>query len=69
MKEQLQRSIGKPMTFMIAKSRVVLNPKFWEKAQSKKELKQLISNYMTVAYPDYRVIEVHKYYAICEIKR
>lgn len=69
MKEQLQRSIRKPMTFMTARSRVVLNPKFWEQAQSKKELKQLINNYMTVAYPDYRVIEVHKYYAICEIKR
>ena len=54
---------------MTAKSRVVLNPKFWEKAQSKKELKQLISNYMAVAYPDYRVVEVHKYYAICEINR
>ena len=69
MKEQLQRSIGKPMTFMTAKSRVVLNPKFWEKAQSKQELKQLISNYMAVAYPDYKVVEVHKYYAICEINR
>lgn len=57
------------MTFMTARSRVVLNPKFWEKAQSKKELKQLISNYMAVAYPDYRVVEVHKHYAICEINR
>ena len=54
---------------MTARSRVVLNPKFWEKAQSKQELKQLISNYMTVAYPNYKVVEVHKYYAICEINR
>lgn len=48
------------------KSHVVLSKKFWEQAQSKQELKQLIGNYMAVAYPGYQVLEVHKYYAICE---
>lgn len=51
------------------KSKVILSKKFWDKAQSKEELKQLIGNYMAVCYPDYTVIEVHKYYAICDIGR
>ncbi|GGN66369.1 hypothetical protein GCM10007971_36240 [Oceanobacillus indicireducens] len=51
------------------KSKVILSRKLWEQAQSKEELKQLIGNYMAVAYPSYQVIEVHKYYAICEISR
>ena len=54
---------------MMNKSRVQLAKKFWEQAQSKEELKQLIGNYMAVAYPGYEVLEVHKYYAICEISR
>lgn len=51
---------------MNGKSKVILAKKLWEQAQSKEELKQLIGNYMAVAYPSYRVIEIHKYYAICE---
>jgi len=51
------------------KSRVQLNSEFWKQAQSKEELKQLIGNYMAKNYPNYRVIEVHKYYCICEIER
>lgn len=54
---------------MRGKSRVILNSDFWEQAQSKAELKQLIGNYMNKNYPGYRVIEVGKYYAICEIGR
>lgn len=54
---------------MMNKSRVMLPRKFWEQAQSKEQLKQLIGNYMAVSYPDYTVLEVHKYYAICEIGR
>lgn len=48
------------------KSRVILSERFWEQAQSKEELKQLIGNYMAVAYPTYRVVEIGKFYAICE---
>lgn len=51
------------------KSRVQLNSDFWKQAQSKAELKQLIGNYMNKNYPGYRVVEVGKYYAICEIGR
>lgn len=51
------------------KSKVMLNSAFWYKAQSKQELKQLIGNYMAKSYPDYTVLEVHKYYAICYIGR
>lgn len=54
------------MTGMMNKSRVQLAKKFWEQAQSKEELKQLIGNYMAVAYPTYRVVEIGKFYAICE---
>lgn len=48
---------------------VLLPKKFWEQAQSKEELKQLISEYISVCYPGYTVLEVHKYYAVCEIGR
>lgn len=48
---------------------VLLNPALWEKAQSKQELKQLIGNYMAKSYPGYRVVEIHKYYAVCEVMR
>lgn len=54
---------------MRGKSRIILNSDFWKQAQSKAELKQLIGNYMNKNYPGYRVIEVGKYYAICEIGR
>ena len=57
------------MIYMRGKSRVILNSAFWEQAQSKKELKQLIGNYMNKNYPGYHVVEVGKYYAICEIGR
>lgn len=48
------------------KSRVILNKKLWQQAQSKEELKQLIGNYINKNYPGYHVVEVGKYYAICE---
>lgn len=48
---------------------MLLAERLWDKAQSKEELKQLIGNYIAVAYPNYTVIEIHKYYAICEIAR
>lgn len=54
---------------MRGKSRVMLNTDFWKQAQSKQELKQLIGNYMSKNYPDYIVLEIHKYYAICYIGR
>lgn len=54
---------------MNGKSKVILAKKLWEQAQSKEELKQLIGNYMATAYPGYEVLEVHKYYAICEVGR
>lgn len=50
-------------------SRVILAKRFWDESADKQELKQKISNYMSVAYPGYRVIEIGKYYAICEIAR
>lgn len=46
--------------------KVLLAKKLWTESKSKAELKQRISDYMRVAYPDYRVVEIHKYYAICE---
>lgn len=51
------------------KSKVILAKKLWDEAADKQELKQNISRYMSVAYPGYQVLEVHKYYAICEISR
>lgn len=55
------------------KSRVILNPDFWDRAKQTdnppKELKRLIGNYMAKSYPNYTVLEVHKYYAICYIGR
>jgi len=49
--------------------KVLLAKKLWDKSKNKQELKENIGRYMAVAYPDYEVVEVHKYYAICEIKR
>lgn len=49
------------------KSRVILPRKFWEKAADKAELKKLIGIYLSVCYPGYEVVEIHKYYAICRI--
>jgi hypothetical protein len=48
------------------RSMVILPRKFWEQATDKRHLKQLIGSYLSVAYPGYEVVEVHKYYAICE---
>jgi len=54
---------------MIDKSKVILPKKFWDRAQTKDELKKLIGNYMATSYPNYRIVEIGKYYAICEIGR
>jgi len=51
---------------MYSKVTVVLAKKLWDESDSKAELKQKISQYMNRNYPHYRVIEIHKYYAICE---
>ena len=55
------------------KSKVRLNESFWDRANQTdnlpKELKRLIGNYMAKSYPDYTVLEVHKYYAICYMGR
>lgn len=48
------------------RSMVILPKKFWTQAKDKKHLKQLIGSYLSTAYPGYEVVEVHKYYAICE---
>ena len=53
---------------MINTSKVILPKILWDKAKDKQELKQLITAYMR-RYPDYRVVEIGKYYAICEIGR
>ena len=55
---------------MISERRkVLLAKKLWDTASDKQELKRNIGRYMSVAYPDYEVVEVHKYYAICEKRR
>lgn len=54
---------------MRGKSKVILAKKLWDRAESKQELKQLIGDYMAKSYPDYVVVEIHKYYAICDIGR
>ena len=51
---------------MRGKSRIILAEKLWTESKSKQELKQRISAYMNKNYPDYQVLEIHKYYAICE---
>ena len=54
---------------MYETSRVILSKKLWDSSNSKAELKQKIAAYMSKNYPDYTVIEVGKYYAICRIMR
>lgn len=54
---------------MIDRSKVILSKSFWTESKTKAELKQKISEYMNRNYPNYIVVEVHKYYAICEIER
>ena len=51
---------------MRGKSRVLLAEKLWTESKDKQELKHRISRYMSKNYADYRVLEIHKYYAICE---
>lgn len=48
------------------KVRVGLARKLWDRSNSKEELKREIGAYMSKNYPNYKVIEVGKYYAICE---
>lgn len=51
------------------KSKVLLSRQFWERAQSKGELKQSIARYIQIGYPGYRIEKVIKenesYIAIC----
>lgn len=51
---------------MNERSRVILAKRLWDESADKQELKQRIGDYIKVAYPGYQVIEVGKYYAICE---
>lgn len=51
---------------MYAKTKVILAKKLWDRSNSKEELKREIGAYMSKNYPNYKVIEVGKYYAICE---
>lgn len=51
---------------MRGKSKVLLAKKLWTESKDKQELKDRISRYMARNYPDYVVLEIHKYYAICE---
>lgn len=53
---------------MYETSRVILSKKLWDSSNSKEELKQKIGAYMKKNYPDYTVVEVGKYYAICEMR-
>lgn len=50
------------------KTRVILSPKLWDNAKTKAELKKNIGAYMSKSYPNYTVIEVGKYYAICQMR-
>ncbi|MED1113392.1 MULTISPECIES: hypothetical protein [Bacillus cereus group] len=49
---------------------VLLPNKFWELAESKEELKQMIKQYFNSNYPNYRIQRVirsgESYVAICE---
>lgn len=47
------------------KTTVVLAKAFWTESSSKEELRAKISEYMARNYPNYQVLEIHKYYAIC----
>lgn len=54
---------------MRGKSRIILAEKLWTESKDKQELKQRISLYMSKNYADYRVLEIHKHYAICDTGR
>ena len=54
---------------MRGKSKVILAEKLWKQSKNKEELERLIGNYMSKNYPDYQVLEIHKYYAICDVGR
>ena len=54
--------------YMYEKTKVILPKWCWDNANNKTELKQNIIYYMQ-RYEGYKVIEVGKYYAICEIER
>lgn len=49
-------------------SRVILPKWIWDNAKDNNEFKANLANYMQ-RYPGYRVVNVGKYYAICEINR
>lgn len=53
---------------MQGRSRVILPKWIWEKAKDKAHFKELEAHYMR-HYPGYKVVEIGKYYAICEIYR
>lgn len=53
---------------MLDKSTVILPEWIWKEAKDKEDFKRLIAWYMQ-RYPGYRVIEIGKYFAVCEITR
>lgn len=53
------------MTLNDSTTHVVLPKWCWDKANNKQELKDNISFYMKI-YPGYKIVEIHKYYAICQ---
>lgn len=54
---------------MYEQSKVMLRKQFWDESADRQELKQKISKYMSASYPGYKVLEIHKYYCVCEIVR
>lgn len=46
-------------------TRIILPRWIWKEAKDKEHFKQLISWYMQ-RYPNYKIIELGKYYAVCE---
>lgn len=50
-------------------TKVVLPAKFWEEAQNKEHLKQLVLNYMRKNYPTYQVKGIKNGFAVCEFSR
>lgn len=50
------------------KTRVILPEWIWNNATNNEEFKQNLSRYM-LRYPGYRILEVGKHYAICEVIR
>ncbi|MBN6206238.1 hypothetical protein JYK21_07225 [Ralstonia pickettii] len=49
------------------KSNVRLPEKFWEDAQNKEHLTQLIVAYMDKNYPEYTVLKIRGRFAICDV--